>query len=221
MEKKLINKITYGFPSRENGQYLDDATIYDKYYSNFTNTPFFPNDSAETYKELLVISQSLSEKKDKKTDIYIDRSFHEYIKKQCKKQGVHIEIETITKIIMQVAPICMRLKVHYQRPRPFQLGLYANVPLFPFASLPAQAPAYPSGHACQSRYLALCLSALIPDKSDFFIKLSNYIADSRVYIGVHFPSDNTFGQGIAEFLFQQPETHSFLNSIAEEIKVDN
>ena len=219
MEKKLINKITYGFPSRENGQYLDDATIYDKYYSNFTNTPFFPNDSAETFQELLLISQALSDKKEKETHLFIDRDFHGYIKGQCKKQGIYIETDTIVKIIMQVAPICMRLKVHYQRPRPYQLGLYANIPLFPFGSLPALAPAYPSGHGCQSRFFALCMSSLMPEKTDFFMKLSNYIADSRVFIGVHFPSDNTFGQGIAEFLFRQPETEKFLSSIAEEIKV--
>lgn len=219
MEKNIINLMPYGFPSRENGKYLNDSTIYDRYFSHFANTPPFANDSAETYKEILIVSEALNDTKDKEAHLFIDRDFYGYLIGQLKKQGIIITNDTIMKIIMNVAPLCMRLKVHYQRPRPFQLGLFANVPLFPHASLPAQAPAYPSGHGCQSRYLALCLSAFFPEKQDFLMKLSDYIAHSRVSIGVHFPSDNSFGQAIAEYVFKMPETSDFLKSIEGEIQV--
>jgi hypothetical protein len=217
MEQQFINQIFYGFPSKENGQYLDKATIYDKYYSQFTNTPFPANDSAETMKELYVISNALNDGKDKNVHLIIDQQYYSYALKQFAKQGINISDETLQKIILNVAPLVMRLKMHYQRPRPFQLGFLANIPLFPHGSTPAQAPAYPSGHGCQARYFALVLSHFFPEKEDFLIQLSDFIAYSRVSIGVHFPSDNAFGQAIAEYLFKTPETKAFLDSIQSEI----
>ena len=216
-EQQFIDSIKYGFPNRENAEFLDDKTIYDKYYNDFINTPFFPNSSHETYRELLIISEQVNNGKDKSVDLYIDRKFYDYLIGQVKKQGINISVDTLSKIVLNVAPLIMRLKVFYQRPRPFQLGFYANIPLMPFASLPAQAPAYPSGHGCQSRYMALVLSHFFPDKEDFLIKLSDYVANSRVSIGVHYPSDNAFGQAIAEYLFSKPETQAFLDSIASEL----
>lgn len=215
--EQFIDSIKYGFPTQENAQFLDDKTIYDKYFSEFTKTPFNPNSSGETFKELLVVSEALNDGKDKKAHLVIDRDFYGYLISQVKKQGIILSVETLQKIILNVAPLIMRLKVHYQRPRPFQLGIYANVPLFPHSSNGAQAPAYPSGHACQSRYMALILAYLFPDKEDFLIQLSDYVANSRVSIGVHFPSDNAFGQAIAEYLFNKPETKEFIDSIANEI----
>jgi hypothetical protein len=217
MEQQYINQIFYGFPSKENGQFLNKKTIYDKYYSNFLSTPFPVNDSAETMKELFIVSQALNDGKDKNIHLIIDQEYYSYVLKQFKKQGVEISEDTLMKIIMNVAPLVMRLKMHYQRPRPFQLGYIANIPLFPHGSTPALSPAYPSGHACQARYFALVMAYFFPEQEDFFIQLSDYIAYSRVSIGVHFPSDNSFGQAIAEYVFKTPETQSFLQSISSEI----
>jgi hypothetical protein len=217
MEQQFINQIFYGFPSKENAEYLDKATIYDKYYSNFLNTPFPANDSSETMKELFIISQALNDGKDKNVHLIIDQQYYSYVLQQFKKQGIEVSEDTLMKIVLNVAPLVMRLKMHYQRPRPNQLGFIANIPIFPHGSTPALSPAYPSGHGCQARYFALVMSYFFPEKEDFFIQLSDYIAFSRVSIGVHYPSDNAFGQAIAEYLFKTPETKAFLESIRNEI----
>lgn len=217
MEQQFINQLFYGFPSKENGEFLDNATIYDKYYSNFLNTPFPANDSAETMKELYTVSQVLNDGKDKNIHLLIDQKHYDYILKQLAKQGINITEDTLMKIVLNVAPLVMRLKMHYQRPRPFQLGYVAKIPIFPHGSTPALSPAYPSGHGCQSRYIALVLAHFFPEKEDFLIQLSDYVAFSRVSIGVHYPSDNAFGQAIAEYLFKTPETEAFLTSIQNEI----
>lgn len=217
MEQQFINQLFYGFPSKENAVFLDKSTIYDKYYSNFLNTPFPVNDSAETMKELFIVSQAIEDGKDKNAHLIIDQYHYDYVIKQLKKQGIEISEDTLMKIILNVAPLVMRLKMHYQRPRPFQLGFIANIPIFPHGSTSALSPAYPSGHACQSRYFGLVIAYFYPDKEDFLMQLSDYIAHSRVSIGVHYPSDNAFGQAIAEYLFKTPETQRFLESIRSEI----
>jgi hypothetical protein len=58
----------------------------------------------------------------------------------------------------------------------------AKIPIFPHGSTPALSPAYPSGHGCQSRYVALILSHFFPDQQDFLIQLSDYVAHYKSFI---------------------------------------
>lgn len=51
------------------------------------------------------------------------------------------------------------------------------------------------------------------------LDFSDYIAYSRVGIGVHFTSDNAFGQAISEYLFKTNECNDFIDQIA--IDIDN
>ena len=49
--------------------------------------------------------------------------------------------------------------------------------------------------------LANVLSLEFPEKKEKLINLGKNIALSRVYAGLHFPSDNEFGEQIAKILF--------------------
>lgn len=50
-------------------------------------------------------------------------------------------------------------------------------------------PSFPSGHATQAFAAATCLAVLVPPLRPWPVVLAALIALSRVYLGVHFPSD--------------------------------
>jgi hypothetical protein len=99
--------------------------------------------------------------------------------------------------------VVMALKDHWRAARPSQFcpGI---VPMID----PPSTPAYPAGHALQSRLISKFLQALdagrpqpkIP-QPNLLIDLANRIAENRVIAGIHFPIDNDAGRVIADACF--------------------
>ena len=217
IDNVVWDTLVYGYASKENSVSLNSKSIFDKYYQDFLNTPFPKNNSETTKKELLEIQKVMEENAVNTTFNMIDKDVENFIFAQLDKLNIPMDLKTMGKITMQVGTIIMRLKHHYQRPRPFQLGWYHKIPVMPIGSTGAQSPSYPSGHAGQSRFLCLVLGELYPEKKENLIKLSDYIAYSRIGIGVHFTSDNAFGQAISEYLFKTKECSDFIDEIAQDL----
>src|SRR5438093_162814 len=85
---------------------------------------------------------------------------------------------------------CWFTKYTFWTARPFQVisGFTSLIPTPPF-------PSYSSGHSTQSGAASEVLSYLFPDRADAFRGMADEAAISRLYAGIHFPSDNN--QGIA------------------------
>ncbi len=99
-------------------------------------------------------------------------------------------------IIIDSLPTIMSLKNYYNRPRPKQM-----IPHLPVAqSETAKTPAYPSGHALQSYLIAHHLSQKYPSRKRDFFKIADRIADARVSVGLHYPSDNNFSKEIYKWM---------------------
>lgn len=88
-------------------------------------------------------------------------------------------------------------KNHYDRPRPFQVD--------PSIKPPFEHPksgSYPSGHSSTAFAAARVIAVLEPSLAKEAYELATQVAVSRVYSGVHFPSDIVtgalLGTGIAE-----------------------
>ena len=110
----------------------------------------------------------------------------------------------------ELGGLIMQLKTHYQRPRPFQVAWYSKQPLHPFETLSGQTPSFPSGHACQGKFLTMLVAQHYPEKSIELRKLSEKISQSRIILGVHYPSDNKAGERIAKQLFARKEIQNYL-----------
>jgi membrane-associated phospholipid phosphatase len=65
----------------------------------------------------------------------------------------------------------------------------------------ALSPAYPSGHAFQSYYLAKILSIKFPEKKEELIQMARRISDIRIIAGLHFPSDRDFAWLLVDRMF--------------------
>lgn len=83
------------------------------------------------------------------------------------------------------------LKRKYTRPRPYMVFGNANT----FRQL-LKDYSFPSGHATASFSLAVTFSIFFPSLAAFFISLAVLVGISRIYIGLHYPSDVLMGSTI-------------------------
>ena len=153
----------------------------------------YPNNSMELS---TILNDYISKKTQKDidffffTDLSIVPAFQTIIPEtQFKKKDIH-KILFSVKISKQIY-IYKRI---YNRARPQQVAPnLINIEkgtLLP--SKTAFTPAYPSGHAFQSYYLARILSIQFPEKKNELIQMARRIADIRIIAGLHFPSDRDF-----------------------------
>lgn len=80
------------------------------------------------------------------------------------------------------------VKRHFHRLRPFQ----QDGTISPVGKIPKDA-GYPSGHASAAFAAATVLGTLWPSRAWQFTDLARQVANSRMYAGVHFPSDVVVG----------------------------
>ena len=100
----------------------------------------------------------------------------------------------LTQIIRKSYPLVVEHKGYYNRPRPFQV----NPSIQPAESKTAATPSYPAGHTFQAYLMAYHLSNKYPKHRGEFFRIANRIADARVSVGLHYPSDNEGGIALAE-----------------------
>jgi membrane-associated phospholipid phosphatase len=117
--------------------------------------------------------------------------------------GISISKPFLDKITDETDGLLYTLKYHYNRPRPFQLGYYHGIHVNPVIYSSANSPAFPSGHAMESRLFALILSEKYPFAADKIMNMGNKIAESRLNAGVHYPSDTEFSFEIAQWIFSK------------------
>ena len=89
-----------------------------------------------------------------------------------------------------------QIKNAYKRSRPY--WVYQEVNYIPDTG--SHDYSFPSGHACGAWRIALRLSKKFPHLRDGLENIARRIADSRVYAGVHYPSDIKVGKEIALIL---------------------
>jgi hypothetical protein len=206
-----INEIPYGNPDRITMDYLKKESILDTLLEELKNYPHPQNDSEKVKTELTEISiaiQNVSNNPEilQKFKIY-DSVLDTYIIDSLVKQGV--DAEELKKIIddlnQDVLPLISKLKFHYQRIRPYQLSKIHEISLIPYPSLSAQTPSYPSGHTIQSRVYAEVLGNKFPQFYKPLHELATDVMWSRLYMGVHYPSDCQFGDYVAEVICNHPD----------------
>jgi hypothetical protein len=199
----------YGNISVENLKYLDMDNVFTKEFNNLSLIPY-PNfiDSCE---ELNIIQkiQNNTKSKDNYESIMTfcnqwDSDLIGAIKYWLDKLEIPNNdeyIDYLSNISEELGGLIMKLKNHYNRARPYQYAFYSNKNDFhPNETLSGNSPAYPSGHASQSYFILSIVANHYEEKREELMTLAKRIADSRVILGIHFPSDNNFGVMIAKEL---------------------
>lgn len=207
----MLDSITWGNPSQRYLPYLEEGkSPFESLIPNFTKFTFPKNSSKATREELNQLVDYVAEiKQDPETlkryrayDLSLERVFAQVVVEQnLGEKGADL----VEKLFEDTLPIVVKLKFYFQRPRPYQLGEAYKIKLFPFESKSDNSPSYPSGHTLQSRLICHVLGNHFPEKFDFFESLAKDIEYSRLYLGVHYPSDNDFSLFIADTMIRNKE----------------
>ncbi len=152
-------------------------------------------------KELDIISdQYKSRYNDDSVLTILDEHMEDAFDSVIKTAGAGSHIELIQNLKLEILPFIKHHKEHFSTSRPFDLAEQFEIP-FEYDYLEtAQTPSYPSGHTAQAYYTAIKLSNTFPQLKDQLFTLAKMIEESRVDMGVHFPSDNTAGIVLAHQL---------------------
>lgn len=109
----------------------------------------------------------------------------------------NISYEDLERITDDIDPITFYLKYHFNYPRPYQLALEHNIPLYPSQTTDACSPSYPSGHSIDAFVLGGLISKKFPQLRSSVMELAEKLSRSRLQGGIHFPFDSAFGKKIA------------------------
>lgn len=205
-----FNQITFGNPTKEVLALIEKKTYLDDLFNQFKGEQMPLNNSDLTKEELnnlvdYVDALDLDENKDYlKRYLSYDRSLLQSVISIFKQKGIDVE-QLCTEIYNDINPLVAKLKMHFNRPRPYQLANYYKLKLFPYNSYSANSPSYPSGHTIQSYVILNVIGSKYPAEYKFCKTLISDIVDSRVYLGLHFPTDNDFGREIGYKILKHKE----------------
>jgi hypothetical protein len=207
-----VSKIVFGNPNQSDLELLQEKNYLDIILSESDELLPFENDSDKTRFELhevIAAINSIKGNEDLLQRYYLyDNSLLEYIQETLSiemPQQANEIMQTISDINADISPLLVKLKYKFQRPRPYQLGHQFKVSLYPFPTISANSPSYPSGHAFQARIVCEVLGNKFPQFYNQLLVLAEDIANSRICLGVHYKSDIEGGFAFAEKVLMNKE----------------
>lgn len=205
-----LNQVTYGNPSQEQLKFLNEISIVDDLFLKFKDD-YFPESNSELVKdELNEIVDCLNDISLEDNHSFLmryksyDRSLLQVIVATFKEKEIDVE-DLAVNIFKDIKPLLIRLKYHYQRPRPYQLAQYYKLKLFPYHSFSNDTPSYPSGHTLEAYVVLNVIANKYPSEYKFCKELINDIAYSRIYLGLHFATDNDFAKFVGQEILKHPK----------------
>lgn len=205
-----LNQVTYGNPNQNTKVLLSKKGLVDSLFEELKNTDMPLNDSELTKEELNEVAEGILLLEDKENDYFLkryksyDRSLIQSLTTIFKQKGIDVE-EVCTQIQNDINPLIAKLKVHFNRPRPYQLANYYKLKLFPFDSFSANTASYPSGHTLQASVMLNVIGSMHPTQYKYCRNIIDDVAESRINLGLHYPSDNDFALEVADKILKHKE----------------
>ena len=117
--------------------------------------------------------------------------------KTAKEKGVDYDKKIAAKLITASVPIILKLKKHFDRPRPKELAKKMNIEIKDIEMDSMKTASYPSGHTAQGILIAKVLGDKYPKAKSAFAKTGENRSYSRNVARAHYKSDRKMGEKLA------------------------
>mgnify|MGYP003134214236 CR=1 FL=1 len=168
-------------------------------FKDFDTKPFMKrkppsNNSFDTDQEIKELAKIPINKKFINDKDDVDATF----KKVAKQEGVEYPSALVKRLIEDSTSPILKLKKHFNRPRPHVLAKKRNFKLDHVELKSMKTPSYPSGHSAQGSLIAEVLADMYPKSAAKFRKAGKDISDSRNVARAHYKSDSKFGMDLGK-----------------------
>ena len=172
-------------------------------FKDFNTKPFMkrkpPSDNSfDTDQELKQLAKIPINKKFIEDKDDVEATF----KKTAKAAGVEYPSALVKKLIDDSTGPILKLKKHFNRPRPHVLAKKRNMKLDHVELKSMKTPSYPSGHSAQGALIGEALADMYPKSAAKFRKAGKDISDSRNVARAHYKSDSKFGQDLGKEMYK-------------------
>jgi hypothetical protein len=174
-------------------KHFRETGLLDKYHN------MKPPSNEETMEELMDLKNHMKTVTDDEFQFALDaeNDESEMYRKFMRSLGVNLSGEFVVNVLDQVEPILMYLKKYHDRARPEQFASHFNIPYRVAIINTADHASYPSGHALDSYIIAYVFKQLKPDRAGEIDEFTTKMRESRLNVGLHYPSDNEISQELA------------------------
>jgi len=166
------------------------------------------DDSFDTNQEIKQLSKAPMNKKFVTEKDDIEATF----KKTAKSAGVDYPSGLVKKLMDDSTSPILKLKKHFNRPRPKELAKKHNINLETIEMASMKTPSYPSGHSAQGVLVGEALADMYPKAAEKFRKAGKDISKSRNVARAHYKSDSKFGEDLGKTMFEHYKATSNKNS---------
>ena len=158
-----------------------------------------PSDNSfDTSQEIKALKKIPLNKKFVKDYDNIEKAFA----KTAKDQGVDYDKKIAGKLITASAPIILKLKKYFDRPRPKKLAKKMNIKIKDIEMESMKTASYPSGHTAQGVLIAKVLGDKYPKAKSAFAKTGENISYSRNVARAHYKSDSKMGEKLGNSMYK-------------------
>lgn len=207
------DKLSYGIAAIEAIKISQEETFLDDLYNQLITVKLPEKESSVIETELKQLKECTELLLTDETLLARYRQYDHSLDKYYNKLGFDNDTlstaklrNTIQQLFTDVRPLVYKLKFFYDRPRPAHfLKYHPGISFYPFGSLTANCPAFPSMHSTIGYVIAGVISVKMPDIASYFQQLAEDIYHSRMYMGVCLSSDVEFGKKIAEQILLDKE----------------
>jgi len=122
--------------------------------------------------------------------------------KTAEENSVDYDKKIAANLINKSSPLILKLKKHFNRPRPKQLAKTMNIKIKDIEMDSMKTPSYPSGHSAQGVLIAKVLGDKYPKAKSAFAKTGQNISYSRNVARAHYKSDSKIGEKLGLAMYK-------------------
>tara|TARA_R110002073_G_scaffold100626_1_gene228944 strand:+ start:2669 stop:3229 length:561 start_codon:yes stop_codon:yes gene_type:complete len=162
------------------------------------------NNSFTTMQEIKeLVSIPMNKSSVKKHDDFSPPFFDLMLKNRVFKNNNEAKstFDLMNKLIKKSHPIIIKLKKHFNRPRPKVIAKKINIKLKDYEMDSMKTASYPSGHSAQGILVARILADKFPQIKKQLMQVGKRISDSRRVAKAHYKSDSKLGELIGEDMY--------------------